>query len=111
MSERIVITLLVIAAIPVLGLFLFFAIYRLRKASQWYMSLYNLVDARITELIATTKQAADLAGRAAERAARLLRERGEKEDSEQSRRSYTIDQANRIVTEQETPDQRSDPKS
>jgi hypothetical protein len=85
------------------------AIRSSQKASKRYVTLYDLMDGRMTELIALNKQASELAGRASERAEQLVREEKEREESDRSRRTYTTDQANRIVTEQEQHDSRRNP--
>jgi F0F1-type ATP synthase membrane subunit b/b' len=101
MSSITLMTLLSMAGMAVVGTLIYFAIRSSQKARERYMTLYDLTDGRMTELIALNKQAAELVGRAAERADQIVREQREKDQSDLQRRIQTTEQADRFMTEQE----------
>ena len=90
-------------------LFAFLAWSRSRKVPIFLEELKLQLDGRLTQLLAKTDEAGKLIGRAAERADQLIRDQTEKDQSDITRRTYTTDQADRIVTEQENIEQRSHP--
>jgi hypothetical protein len=96
------ILLLIIGGVVLIGALIVFIVYSSRQATQRHMVLYDLVDGRMTELIALNKTAAELVGRAAERTEQGVRDQHEKEQSDLHRRIQTTEQANRFMTEQET---------
>ena len=110
MDNPILIVSIGISGLLLIGGLVTLIIFFIQRTTTRHKTLYDLMDGRMTELIALNKQAAELAGRASERSDQLLRDQQEKAQSDAQRRIETTEQANRIMMEQNVQDSSTRPE-